>query len=110
MFMYVCVPVCVLADMLFGGGGGGGRRKGPDAQVSVEVSLEELYNGGTRSARYVDWANVCVCVSVFVCLYCVALCVCCMRNRVCLLPCGVCLCTCVWQAASRCECVKGVCV
>jgi DnaJ-class molecular chaperone len=38
------------ADMLFGGGGGG-RRKGPDAHVAIEVSLEELYNGGERSAR-----------------------------------------------------------
>ena len=37
--------------MLFGGGGGG-RRKGPDAHVAIEVSLEELYNGGERSARY----------------------------------------------------------
>jgi hypothetical protein len=39
--------------MLFGGGGGGGRRKGPDAHVAIEVSLEELYNGGERSARFV---------------------------------------------------------
>lgn len=39
-------------DMFFGGGGGGGgRRKGPDAQVEIEVTLEELYNGGTRQAR-----------------------------------------------------------
>jgi len=38
-------------DMFFGGGGGGGRRKGPDAAVEMEVSLEELYNGGSRSAR-----------------------------------------------------------
>jgi len=37
-------------DMLFGGGGGG-RRKGPDAHVNVDVTLEELYNGGERSAR-----------------------------------------------------------
>jgi hypothetical protein len=39
-----------LAEMLFGGGGGG-RRKGPDAHVAVDVTLEELYNGGERSAR-----------------------------------------------------------
>jgi DnaJ-class molecular chaperone len=38
-------------DMFFGGGGGGGRRKGPDAQVEVEVTLEDLYNGGQRQAR-----------------------------------------------------------
>ena len=38
-------------DMFFGGGGGGGRRKGPDAQVEVEVALEDLYNGGQRQAR-----------------------------------------------------------
>jgi len=37
-------------DMLFGGGQGG-RRKGQDAGVEVEVSLEDLYNGGSRSAR-----------------------------------------------------------
>ncbi|RYG48243.1 molecular chaperone DnaJ, partial [archaeon] len=37
-------------DMLFGGGGGG-RRRGPDVHVDMEVSLEELYNGGQRSAR-----------------------------------------------------------
>lgn len=37
-------------DMFFGGGQGG-RRKGPDAQVEIEVSLEELYNGGSRQAR-----------------------------------------------------------
>lgn len=37
-------------DMFFGGGGGG-RRKGPDAQVEIEVTLEELYNGGQRQAR-----------------------------------------------------------
>ncbi len=34
-----------------GGGGGGGRRKGPDAQVEIEVTLEDLYNGGERQAR-----------------------------------------------------------
>jgi len=39
-------------DMFFGGGGGGGgRRKGQDAQVEIEVTLEELYNGGSRQAR-----------------------------------------------------------
>lgn len=38
-------------DMFFGGGGGGGRRKGPDAQVEMEVTLEDLYNGGQRAAR-----------------------------------------------------------
>lgn len=38
-------------DMLFGGGGGRQQRRGPDAQVEMEVSLEELYNGGTRAAR-----------------------------------------------------------
>jgi DnaJ-class molecular chaperone len=38
-------------DMFFGGGGGGGRRKGNDAQVEIEVTLEELYNGGQRQAR-----------------------------------------------------------
>jgi DnaJ-class molecular chaperone len=40
-------------DMFFGGGGqgGGGRRKGPDAQVEIDVTLEELYNGGQRQAR-----------------------------------------------------------
>jgi DnaJ-class molecular chaperone len=37
--------------MFFGGGGGGGRRKGNDAQVEIEVTLEELYNGGQRQAR-----------------------------------------------------------
>jgi DnaJ-class molecular chaperone len=29
----------------FFGGGGGGRRKGQDAHVEMEVSLEDLYNG-----------------------------------------------------------------
>lgn len=38
-------------DMFFGGGGGGGRRRGPDAQVEIDVTLEELYNGGQRQAR-----------------------------------------------------------
>lgn len=38
-------------DMFFGGGGGGGRRKGPDAHVEIEVTLQELYNGGKREAR-----------------------------------------------------------
>jgi len=39
-------------DMFFGGGQQqGGRRKGPDAQVEVEVTLEDLYNGGERRAR-----------------------------------------------------------
>jgi DnaJ-related protein SCJ1 len=38
-------------DMFFGGGGQGGRRKGPDASVEMEVTLEDLYNGGERSAR-----------------------------------------------------------
>ena len=38
------------ADMFFGGGGGG-RRKGPNAHVSTDVTLEDLYNGGERSAR-----------------------------------------------------------
>lgn len=37
-------------DMFFGGGRGG-RQKGPDAHVEIPVTLEELYNGGTRSAR-----------------------------------------------------------
>ena len=37
-------------QMMFGGGGQG-RRKGPDAAVDVEVSLEDLYNGAQRSAR-----------------------------------------------------------
>lgn len=37
-------------DMFFGGGGHG-RRRGPDAAVEMEVSLEELYSGGSRSAR-----------------------------------------------------------
>lgn len=37
-------------EMLFGGGQGG-RRKGQDAGVEMEVTLEELYNGGSRSAR-----------------------------------------------------------
>ena len=35
----------------FFGGGGGGRRKGQDAHVEMEVSLEDLYNGGKRQAR-----------------------------------------------------------
>lgn len=36
-----------MLDMFFGGGGGGGRnsKKGPDAQVQVEVNLEDMYNG-----------------------------------------------------------------
>lgn len=38
---------------MFFGGGGRGRQRGPDAQVEVEVTLEDLYNGATRSARYV---------------------------------------------------------
>lgn len=38
-------------DMFFGGGQQGGRRKGPDAAVEMEVTLEELYNGGSRAAR-----------------------------------------------------------
>jgi DnaJ-related protein SCJ1 len=29
----------------------GGRRKGPDAHVEMEVTLEDLYNGATRAAR-----------------------------------------------------------
>ena len=37
-------------DMFFGGGGGG-KKRGQDAHVDVHVSLEDLYNGGTRSAR-----------------------------------------------------------
>ena len=36
---------------MFGGGGRGGRRKGPDAGVEMEVTLEDLYNGGSRQAR-----------------------------------------------------------
>lgn len=36
-------------DMFFGGGRG--RQRGPDAQVEIEVTLEDLYNGATRSAR-----------------------------------------------------------
>ena len=40
-----------LLDMFFGGGGGGGgqgrnSKKGPDAKVQVEVSLEDMYKGG----------------------------------------------------------------
>ena len=39
-------------DMFFGGqGGNGGRRKGPDASVEVDVTLEDLYNGAQRQAR-----------------------------------------------------------
>ena len=38
-------------DMFFGGGGQGGRRRGPDAAVEMDVSLEDLFNGGSRSAR-----------------------------------------------------------
>jgi DnaJ-related protein SCJ1 len=38
-------------DMFFGGGQQGGRRKGPDASVDIEVTLEDLYNGGQRQAR-----------------------------------------------------------
>lgn len=38
------------ADMLFGGGQQG-RRKGPDAHVDTDVTLEELYNGGQRSVK-----------------------------------------------------------
>lgn len=37
-------------DMFFGGGGNQ-RRKGPDAHVEMEVTLEDLYNGAERSAR-----------------------------------------------------------
>jgi DnaJ-class molecular chaperone len=37
-------------DMFFGGGQQG-RRKGQDASVEMEVSLEDLYNGGSRAAR-----------------------------------------------------------
>eukprot|EP01029_Cantina_marsupialis_P028546 TRINITY_DN776407_c0_g1_i1.p1 TRINITY_DN776407_c0_g1~~TRINITY_DN776407_c0_g1_i1.p1 ORF type:complete len:354 (-),score=126.12 TRINITY_DN776407_c0_g1_i1:152-1213(-) len=37
-------------DMFFGGGGGG-RRKGQDAHVEISVTLEDLYNGGKRSAK-----------------------------------------------------------
>ncbi len=37
-------------DMFFGGGQQG-RRRGPDAAVEMEVSLEELFVGGSRSAR-----------------------------------------------------------
>ena len=36
-------------DMFFGGGNQ--RRRGPDASVEMEVTLEDLYNGGQRSAR-----------------------------------------------------------
>jgi DnaJ-class molecular chaperone len=36
---------------MFFGGGQQGRRKGPDASVEMEVSLEDLYNGAQRSAR-----------------------------------------------------------
>ena len=38
-------------DMFFGGGGQGGRRRGPDAAVEMDVTLEDLFNGGSRSAR-----------------------------------------------------------
>jgi len=41
-------------DMFFGGGGG--RQRGPDAQVHIDVTLEDLYNGAERSARYVTQA------------------------------------------------------
>lgn len=37
-------------DMFFGGGGRG-RQRGPDAHVEIDVTLEDLYNGATRSAR-----------------------------------------------------------
>jgi chaperone protein DnaJ len=37
-------------DMFFGGGGGG-QRKGPNAEVEMPVTLEDLYNGAQRSAR-----------------------------------------------------------
>lgn len=37
-------------DMFFGGGGNQ-RRKGPDANVEMEVTLEDLYNGAERAAR-----------------------------------------------------------
>ena len=39
-------------DAFFGGGGGGGGgQKGPNAEVTIPVTLEDLYNGAQRSAR-----------------------------------------------------------
>jgi DnaJ-class molecular chaperone len=43
-----------MLDMFFGGGGGGGgsgrnSKKGPDAKVEVEVSLEDMYRGNDVS-------------------------------------------------------------
>ncbi|RHY98707.1 hypothetical protein DYB37_003633 [Aphanomyces astaci] len=37
-------------DQFFGGGGG--RQRGPDAAVEVQVTLEELYNGGEKSVTF----------------------------------------------------------
>ena len=36
---------------MFFGGGQQGRRKGPDASVDMEITLEDLYNGAQRQAR-----------------------------------------------------------
>lgn len=38
-------------DMLFGGGHGRDRRKGPDAHMDLQITLEELYNGAEKSAK-----------------------------------------------------------
>mmetsp|Transcript_43827 Transcript_43827/g.103084 ORF Transcript_43827/g.103084 Transcript_43827/m.103084 type:complete len:362 (+) Transcript_43827:21-1106(+) len=35
----------------FFGGGGGGQRKGPNAQVNLPVTLEELYNGAMKQGN-----------------------------------------------------------
>lgn len=43
-------PMDPFAQM-FGGGGRGGRQRGPDAQVDMEVTLEDLFNGAQRQAR-----------------------------------------------------------
>jgi len=36
---------------LFGMGGGGGKRKGPDYRMDFPVTLEDLYNGQTRTIK-----------------------------------------------------------
>lgn len=38
-------------DFFGGAGGGGGRRKGPNFQMKLDVTLEELYNGGERPLK-----------------------------------------------------------
>ena len=42
-------PMDPFAQMF--GGGGRGRQRGPDAQVDMEVTLEDLFNGAQRQAR-----------------------------------------------------------